>query len=57
VDRVSEQAQPNEHCLRSLGVNALNPELDVAVLARDPANPRVENPASEQPPLGYRLPV
>jgi hypothetical protein len=30
-------------------VNAINPELDVAVLARDPADPRIEAPASEQP--------
>jgi hypothetical protein len=30
-------------------VDALNPELDVAVLARDPADPRIETPASEQP--------
>ncbi len=42
-------ASSHERCLRSLGVNALNPELDVAVLARDPADPRIEAPASEQP--------
>ena len=39
----------HEHCLRPLGVNALNPELDVAVLARDPADPGIEAPATEQP--------
>ena len=26
-----------------------NPELDVAMLARDPADPRIEAPAAEQP--------
>ena len=31
------------------GVNALDPELDVAVHARDPAVPRIKAPASEQP--------
>jgi hypothetical protein len=35
--------------LRPFGARALNPELDVAVLARDPADPRIEAPAPEQP--------
>ena len=30
-------------------MNALNPELDVAVLARDPADSRIKASASEQP--------
>ena len=30
-------------------MNTLNPELHVVVLTRNPADPRVESPASEQP--------
>jgi hypothetical protein len=47
IAQVRELLLHGEH--RSLGVNALYPELDVAVLARDPADPRIEAPASEQP--------
>ena len=49
LSRESRGASYHEHCLRSLGIDALDPELDVAVLARDPADPRIEAPASEQP--------
>src|SRR5215471_688888 len=49
LSRESRGASFHEHYLRSPGVSALDPELDVAVLARDPADPRIEAPASEQP--------
>jgi hypothetical protein len=49
LSRQSNGASLHENCLRPLGVNALEPELDVAVLAGDPADPRIEAPASEQP--------
>jgi hypothetical protein len=49
LSRESRGASSREHCLRPLGVNALDPELDVAVLTRDPADPRIEAPAAEQP--------
>src|SRR4029453_7036283 len=38
-----------ERCPRPLGVNALDPELHVTVLARDPADSGIESPAPEQP--------
>ena len=49
LSRQSNSASFREHCLRSLGGKAFEPELDVAVLARDPADPRIETSASEQP--------
>ncbi|MEP7022356.1 MAG: hypothetical protein ABJB47_00765 [Actinomycetota bacterium] len=47
--RQGRGASFHEDCLRPLGVDARDPELDVAVLARDPADPRIEAPAPEQP--------
>ena len=49
LSRESGGASFDEHCPGSLSVNALEPELDVAVVAGDPADPRIETPASEQP--------
>src|SRR5215469_683740 len=45
----SRGAGSSERCLRSFGVNALNPELHVAVPACDPADPRIQAPASKEP--------
>jgi hypothetical protein len=49
LSRQSRGASAAEHCRRPLGISAFDPELDVAVLTRDPADPRIEAPAAEQP--------
>jgi hypothetical protein len=38
----------HERCLRPPAADALDPELDVTVLAGDPADPRIQAPAFEQ---------
>ena len=49
LSREGRSASRRQHCLRPPSNKALNPELDVAVLPGDPADPRIEAPAPEQP--------